>query len=300
MTGCKKKNNIPFKFSLKIQIYWYNQSPAYTINYIDYNLVLKNQLDPKECIMKKFLKILLSAIIVFNIYNTCSANPLSNIISFFQRDLVIDLTYSNHKNLIKGSKVYLASDLKGKKIIIGDVTKVSLVEFEKSKVEIRIDKKYKDQIYESTQFVLMSNVFTQNSNAQIVAISSSDTAGRKLLKSGSSVKGVTFLEYKIATTGKGLKKMMGSIEKQNKELLNQLEEYIDTLDTEEFQKKIDGLADQITQFSEEQKRAFQNDVLPKLKNMFNSIIEKLDRENNREKSKGLEKQLEEIEKSVDV
>jgi hypothetical protein len=93
---------------------------------------------------------------------------------------------------------------------------------------------------------------------------------------------------------------MDSIEKQNRELLNKLEDYIDTLNTEEFQKKIDDLADQITQFSKEQKEAFKNDVLPTLKNMFNSIIEQLEKQNNKEKSKNLEKQLKEIEEKVDV
>jgi hypothetical protein len=146
----------------------------------------------------------------------------------------------------------------------------------------------------------MSNIFSQNANAYIVAISSSDATGKKMLKSGSSVKGITFLEYKFATAGEELKKVMDSIEKQNKELLSQFEEYIDTLNTEEFQKKIDGLSDQITKFSKEQKEAFKNDVLPALKNMFNSIMEQLEKQNNMEKSKDLEKQLKEIEEKVDV
>ena len=62
--------------------------------------------------MKKFLKILLFVIIVFGFINTCLANPLSNILSLFQRDLVIDVLYINHKNLIQGSEVYLADDPK--------------------------------------------------------------------------------------------------------------------------------------------------------------------------------------------
>jgi ABC-type transporter Mla subunit MlaD len=180
------------------------------------------------------------------------------------------------------------------------VTKVSLAESKMSKVKISIDKKYKDQIYETTPFVLMSNIFSQNANAYIVAISSFDTSGNKLLKSGSSVKGITFFEYKFAATGEELKKVMDSIEKQNRELMNQLEDYIATLNTEEFQERMDDLADQITQFSKEQKETFKNDVLPALKNMFNSMIEQLEKQNNKEKSKDLEKQLKEIEEKVDV
>ena len=250
--------------------------------------------------MKNHSKIILFVIIVFNIYNTCLANPLSNFMSLFQKDLVLELIYKNHQNLIQGSDVYLAKDPKGQKTLIGEVTKVSLVESKMSKVKIRIDKKYKDQIYETTPFVLMSNIFSQNANAYIVAISSFDASGKKLLESGSSVKGITFFEYKFAAAGEELKKVMDSIEKQNRKLLNQLEDYIDTLNTEEFQKKIDDLADQITQFSKEQKETFKNDVLPALKNMFNSMIEQLEKQNNKEKSKDLEKQLKEIEEKVDI
>jgi hypothetical protein len=250
--------------------------------------------------MKNYSKKILFVIIVLSIYNPCLANPLSNIMSLFQKDLVVDVFYKNHKNLIPGSNVYLADDPNGKKTLIGEVKNVSLVESKMSKVKIMIDKKYKDKIYETTPFVLMSNIFSKNSNATIVAISSLDAKDKKFLKSGSSVNGITFLEYKIATAGQGLKKVMKSIERQNKELLSQVEEYIDNFNTEGFQKKLDGLAGQIKEFSKEQKQAFKNDVLPALKNMLHSIMEQLEEQNNKEKSKDLEKQLKEIEEMVDV
>ncbi|MDC3237287.1 hypothetical protein OAT93_00990, partial [bacterium] len=228
------------------------------------------------------------------------ANPLSSFMSLFQKDLVIELIYKNHQNLIQGSDVYLAKDTEGLKTLIGEVVNVSMGESQMSTVEIRIDEKFKNKIYETTPFVLMSSVFSQNANAYIVAISSSDTTDKKLLKSGSSVKGVTFFEYKFATAGEELKKVMDNIGKQNKELLSQLDEYIDTFNTEAFQKKIDELADQVTQFSKGQKEAFKNDVLPALKNMINSIMEQLEKQNNKEKSKDLKKQLKNIEETVDV
>lgn len=168
--------------------------------------------------MKNHSKIILFVIIVLSINNICLANPLSNFMSLFQKELILELIYKNHQNLIQGSDVYLAKDHKGQKTSIGEE----------------------------------------------------------------------------------LKEIMDSIGKQNQELLNQLEEYIDTLDTEEFQKKIDDLADQIKQFSKEQKETFKNDVLPALKNMFNLIIEQLEKQDNKEKSKNLEKQLKEIEEKVDV
>ncbi|WP_457552349.1 hypothetical protein [Desulfobacula sp.] len=169
-----------------------------------------------------------------------------------------------------------------------------------SKVKISIDKKYKDKIYETTPFVLVSSIFPKNSTPYIVAISSLDVSDKKILKTGSLINGVTFLEYKIDNAGKGLKKVMDSIKKQNNELLSQLEEYIDTFNTEAFQKKLDGLANQITQFSKEQKKAFKNDVLPALRNMLNSIKKKLEEQSNKEKSKKLENRLREIEERVDV
>jgi len=250
--------------------------------------------------MKNYLKVIVFVIVVLSIYNSCMANPLSSIMSFFQKDLNISVLYKNHKNLIQGSEVYLADDPDDRKTLIGKVTKISLADSQMSKVEIIIDKKYKNKIYETTPFVLMSNILLKNSNPYIVAISCLDETDKKILKSGASVKGISFLEYKIATAKDSLKKVMDSIEKNNKEILSQLEEYIDTLNIEDFQKKLDGFTNQITKFSKEQKKAFKDDVLPALKNMLNSIIEKLENQNNKEKSKELEKRLKKIEKLVDV
>lgn len=250
--------------------------------------------------MKKFLYIILTIIIVFGFINNCLANPFSNIFSLFQRVLVIDVLYKNHKNLIQGSEVYLADNPEGQKVLIGKVRKVSLIEPQMSKVEIVIDKKYKERIYETTPFVLMSNIFSKNSDAYIVAISSPDSSDKTNLKSGSSVRGVTFLEYKIATAGEEFKKIMDSIKKQNKEFMNQLEEYIDTFNTDAFHKKIDDLINRISEFSTEQKETFKNEVLPSLRETFDSMMKKLQEQNNMEKSDELEKQLEKIEDIVDV
>ena len=250
--------------------------------------------------MKIYSNVILFVIIVLGFNNICLANPLSNIMSLFQRDLVINVSYKNHKNLIQGSEVYLAEDPKGQKVLIGKVKKVSLVESQMSKVEIIIDNKYKEKIYESTPFVLMSNIFSKNSNAYIVAISSLDTSDKIPLKSGSLVEGITFFEYKIAAAGEELKKVMNSVKKQNNELVSQLEKYIDTFNTEAFHRKIDELVNQISQFSAEQKETFKNEVLPALRKMFDSIMEQLEEQNNMEKSKDLEKQLKKIEDMINV
>ena len=251
--------------------------------------------------MKNHSKIILFVIILINVYGICLANTtLSSFLSFFQKDLVLELIYKTHNNLRQGNYVYLANDFKNQKTLIGKVTKVSLVEPQISKVKIQIDKQYRKKIYKTMPFVLVSNIFSQNANAYIVAISSADEKSKKLLKSGSSIKGITFLEYKFAMFEKKLNTVINSIGKQNKELMVQLEEYIETFNIEEFQKKIDRLTKQIIHLSKEQKETFKNNVLPALQNMFNIMIKKLEKHNNKEKSKKLDKQLKEIEKIINV
>lgn len=250
--------------------------------------------------MKKHSIVLIFVIIVSVFSNPCLANPLSSIISFFQKDLVLDVLFTNHKNLIQGSDVYLAEDLEKQRILIGKVKNISFAEPQLSKVEIIIDKKYKDKIFETTSFVLMSNIFSEKSDAYIVAISSTEPLNKKPLKSGSSLNGVTFVEYKIATAGEQFKKIMNSLKKQNNEILSQLEQYIDNFDTEAFQKKIDDLGHQISKFSAEQKETFKNEILPSLRKMVDFMIEKLQEQNNNKKSNELEKQLKDIENMVDV
>ncbi|OQY50421.1 MAG: hypothetical protein B6230_06315 [Desulfobacteraceae bacterium 4572_89] len=249
--------------------------------------------------MKNYLKILL-IIIILGVATLCSANPLSNIMLLFQKDLVIDVVYTNHRDLVQGSKVYLAENPKGQKVLIGTVKKISLAESQMSKVEIGIDKKHKGKIYETTQFVLMNNIFSKDSNPYIVAVSSLETSDTKPLKSGSSVKGITFIEYQLSIAGEELKNAMARFKQQNKELMDQLEKYIDNFNTEAFYKKMDELVNQISKFSTEQKEAFKKEVLPGLKKAFDSIMEKLKEQKNMEKSKDLEKRFQEIENLVKV
>lgn len=250
--------------------------------------------------MKFYSNILVSICIILGFTSLCSASPLSNILLLFQKDLVIDVIYANHKNLIQGSEVYMAEDLEGPKTLIGEVKSVSLTEAQMSKVEVSINKKHKEKIYETTPFVLMSNVFSANPRAYIVAISSMEESDKSPLESGDSVKGIPFLEYRFSTAGEEFKRVLGRIKEQNSEIVSQLENYIDTLNTEEFGKKIDELINQLSQFSLEQKESFKNEVLPALRDTFNSIMKKLEDQQDMEKSKALEKQFKEIEDLVDV
>jgi len=250
--------------------------------------------------MKNYSKIVFIVIIMLGFNTPCSANPLSSVISFFQRDLVVTVLYKNHNNLIQGSEVYLADDPENQKVLIGKVNKITLVDSQMTKVEIIIDKEYKEQIFENTAFVLMSTLFSENSNTTIVAVPSLDASKKTPLKSGSSVKGITFLEYKIALAGQELKNIMTLLKKQNNELLNQLQQYIDAFNSDAFQKKIDDLVNEISEFSAEQKETFKNEVLPSLRKTFNSMMKKLQEQNDLEKSKDLEKQLKEIEDIVDA
>lgn len=264
-------------------------------------IVIRNKRNSfMEYIMKNCSKVLLISFMILGFNNTCLANSLLNIFSTFQRDVEISVLYENHKNLIQGSKVYLAENPKGQKVLIGEVKKISLVEPQSSNVEVIVDKKYKDKIYETMPFVLMSGLSSEDSKSYIVVISSLKPSNKTPLKSGSSVKGLTFLEYKIATAGEELIKLLGSLKKQNNEFLNQLEQYIEDFNTEAFQKRMNHLINKISEFSSEQKETFKNEILPPIREAFESMMEKLKEKNNTDKSKELKKQLMEIEDIVNV
>ena len=104
----------------------------------------------------------------------------------------------------------------------------------------------------------------------------------------------------FAIAGEQLTELMDNFREQNGELLNQFEQYIKNFDTEAFQKQMDDLIGKISKFSAKQKETFKKEVLPSLRKMFESMMEKLEEQNNVDKSKELEKQLSKIEKSVDV
>jgi len=253
-----------------------------------------------EFTMNNYSKPLLIGIVILALNAPCLANPLSKIFSLFQKDLMVNVFYQDHKNLIQGSEVYLAEDPKGQKILIGEIKKIFLIEPQTSRVEVIIYKEYKDKIYETTPFVLMSGLFSNDSKSYIIAISSMELTNKTHLKSGSSVKGLTFIEYKIATTGEKLKKILSGLKKQNDELLTQLEQYIENFNTDAFQKRMDDLINKISEFSAEQKETFKNEVLPSIRDAFESMMKKLKEQNNTDKSRELEKQLMEIEKIVNV
>ena len=158
----------------------------------------------------------------------------------------------------------------------------------------------KKKIYETTRFVLIDGLIAENSKPYILAIPSLDSSNQTPLKPGASVKGFTFLEYTLAVAGEELTEFMENFREQNGELLNQLKQYIKNIDTEAFQKQMDDVIDKISNFSAKQKETFKKEVLPSLRKTFESMMKKLEEQNNIKKSKELEEQLSKIEKSVDV
>lgn len=240
------------------------------------------------------------AAVIIGFSHTCCANPFSGIVSFFKKDLTIDVICKNHRNLIPGSRVYLSENLDSGKVLIGKVDQITLTGSQEYRVEITIKKQHKDRLYESTRFVLMGDLFSEDSTACIIAVPPGDSTGRKLLSSGAEVRGITFLEYKIETAGRNIKKMLDSAGEQNQELLDRLKEYIDTFNTEKFQKQMDSLSEQIKEFSGEQKETFRQEVLPKIKQMLDQFLEQFDPDKKEEKSREMEKKILEIEKSVET
>lgn len=251
--------------------------------------------------MKILSKSLLIGVIILSFNSLCFANPLSDLFSIFQKDLIINVLYEDHKNLIQGSEVYMGKNLQGQKTLIGSVKKISFIEPKTSNIEVVLKKEYKEKIYDTTRFVLIGGPFAKNSKSYILAIPPFDSSNETtLLKSGTSVKGLTFLEYKFAAAGEELKKFIDNFRKQNEELLNQFEQYIENFDTEAFQREMDDLIGKISEFSAEQKETFKKEILPSIRKMFESMMEKLEEQNNGKKSKELENQLKKIENNVDV
>ena len=226
--------------------------------------------------MKYFSKIIFGIFLSAIVINYCQANPISTLYSFFQKDLTIDVFFKNHKNLLQGSPVYIAVSPDAQKIQIGKVNQITLVPPETPKVEVIINKKYKKEIYETAQFVLVSSIFANNTDGYILVVVPPHTSETKLLKSGASVKGISYFEYRITHAGEELKNLMNNISKQNRTLLKEFDQYIENLDTELFLKKLDNIANQIAQFTNEQKTAFKQDVLPALRKVFNEILKQLE------------------------
>jgi hypothetical protein len=230
----------------------------------------------------------------------CSANPFSKVFSIFQTDLVITIVYEDHGNLIQGSEVYLAEDPEGEKVLIGKVTKISLNKPGRADVEVRIHKDYKEKIVETTRFVLMDGFFSETSTSYVLALPFSDPSESSPLTSGSSIRGLTFFEYKLHTAGQGLKTLIDRFKSQNEKILDQFEGYAQRFDTEAFQSQMDELIDTLSNFSSEQKKTFKKQVLPHLRELFESIMTRLEAQNKNQKSKELENQLLKMEKAVDV
>ncbi len=241
----------------------------------------------------------LSFLIIF--CDSCGANPLSRILSFFQSDLVINVRYNSPGNLAQGSQVYLADAPDEKGVLIGEVIKVSTSTAPATaKIEVQIGKEYKKQLSTDTPFVLMSTLFSTRSNAYIVAIASDSASSGTPLKSGDTVNGVTFLEYQMAAASKQFKTVINDLLNQKSDMLKQLEDYLNTLNIASFQNTINELIGDISKFSAEQKDAFKKEVLPKLREMVDSLRKQLEEQNTPEKSKELEQQLQHVENLIEI
>lgn len=237
--------------------------------------------------MKQMVKIALIGFIASTLLLGCGF--------FSGSDLKLRVLFDETKQLQVGAKVdYAHSDQ-----TIGRVKKVSLCENGKTAVDLIIFSQFKGLANSGVMFVVDGPLFSNNQPRILMDILSKDIDNPQI-KSGTTLNGVTWVFYKMAIAADSIGPVADTVVEHSKILLNELEIFVKSDDFDRLLAALEKQAKIISNYTIEQKRKFEKDVLPEIEKKIKNHYERLKTIYNQEEIKKIEKELNELKHSLDV
>ena len=237
--------------------------------------------------MKQPVKIILTGFIASALLLSCGY--------FSESDLKLCILFDETKQLEVGAKVdYAHCDQ-----TVGRVKNISLCENGKTAVDLIIFSQFKGLVRSGVMFVVDCPVFSKEPARILMDILSKDI-DNPLIKSGTTLNGVTWVFYKMAVAADSMSPVADTVFELSKTLLNELEVFVKSDDFDRLLEALEKQAKIISGYTIEQKRRFERDILPEIEKKIKNHYERLKTIYNQEEIKKLEKELNELKHSLDI
>lgn len=224
----------------------------------------------------------------------CDSKP---VVDLFKKDLNVNVQFKDTDNLLSGSAVYMEKD--NERVNIGSVKGIEDNKNGNKVVRLAISYDYREFMNTGTMFVLDSPFIGKKQTRIFVSNATHDSLDTPL-KSGATVNGFTWTGYGIALAKKGMSEWMGGASVETKQYLNNLNEYVESIDIEKFNSQVEELTRAVSEFSEEQKKIFKKEILPEIEKLIENLKKKLEQSGDDTDTQKLEKGYKKLKDSIAV
>jgi len=237
--------------------------------------------------MQQSMKIILTGFIAPALLLSCSY--------FSGSDLKLRILFDETKQLQIGAKVdYAHCDQ-----TVGRVKNVSLCENGKTAVDLIIFSQFKGLVRSGVMFVVDYPLFSNDPTRILMDILSKDIDNPHI-KSDTTLNGATRIFYKMAVAADPISPVADTVVEHSKILLNELENFVKSDDFDRLLEALEEQAKIISDYTIEQKRRFERDILPEIEKKIKNHHKKLKTIYTQEEIKKLEKELNELKHSLDI
>ena len=208
---------------------------------------------------------------------------------FSGSDLKLRILFDEVKKLQIGAKVdYAHCDQ-----TIGRVANISLCENGKTAVDLIIFSQFNGLVKSGVMFIVDYPLFGKGQSRILMDILSKDIDNPQI-KSGTTLNGVTWIFYKMTVAADSISPVANTVVEHSKILLNELESFVKSDDFDRLLESLNKQAKIISDYTMEQKRKFERDILPEIEKKIAKHYKKLKTIYNQEETEKLKKELDEL------
>jgi len=238
----------------------------------------------------------ITCIILFStlFFYGCQDNP---VLKIFQRDLQLNILLKNHGDLHQGAPVMVVGSFNQEKKKIGIVSKVAETDSGVFNISISIDHRFKKDITNNNDFILINNIFS-DIESQILVVESAAHYTPEALKSGTVIKGKNYLEYTLSMSFQGMNGWLKDMISESQQFLEELEQKINSLDVNSLLSQLEDYVTTLKKYSDQQRAVFERDVLPALERLINQALKLFENHVNEKTLQEIREKYDQIEKII--
>jgi ABC-type transporter Mla subunit MlaD len=214
--------------------------------------------------------------------------------ALFDPNLKLKVMFDDQKGLKEEADVVYAY----RNQVIGKVTKIEKLQGKDVIAHLDIESDFKGLVRTGALFVIETPLFKEKAPARVLMDVLPKDMDNPPIESGSLIKGVSWAYYQMAISAAAVGPAIESILQQSKRFLKEIE---DVINSEEFDRLVEEIkkeSERIAQLTEQQKKKFQEEILPELEKQVDEALKRLEMGQKEEDKKNLQREFEGLKKEL--
>jgi hypothetical protein len=218
--------------------------------------------------------------------------------SILHSDLELKMMVQDARGLHENTPIYMVQPQA--EACVGRITKVKSTETGNSILYLSIKYDYRALIHEGSLFMVNRPLLSMAPSSILIDTLPKDKATPRL-ESGSIVHETSYAQYNLMMASIAMKDVFDSFMQQSKAFINELEDYINSNEFDQFMSQLNQLSKDIATFTKEQKERFENEILPQLEKKMDEAMKNFTKnDQDYKKKEQLQKKMNQIKDQLQV